>query len=160
VCERTGGAVVLEGSITSLGTQYVLGLRAKNCRTGDVLDEEQMQAVRKEDVLNVLGRMTSNFRTHAGESLAGINKHSTALAQATTPSLDALKAYSTGVNTAYTNGFAAAVPHLRRAVALDPQFAMAHGFLGLMYSNVAEADLARESTARAYQLRERATDRE
>jgi DNA-binding winged helix-turn-helix (wHTH) protein/Tfp pilus assembly protein PilF len=160
VCERTGGAAVLEGSIARLGTLYVLGLRARYCRTGDVLDEEQMQAVRKEDVLNALGRMTSNFRTHAGESLAGINKHSTALAQATTPSLDALKAYSTGRNTAFANGFAAAVPHLRRAVALDPQFAMAHGFLGLMYSNLGMADLARESTSRAYQLRERASDRE
>ncbi|MDQ2948331.1 MAG: serine/threonine protein kinase [Acidobacteriota bacterium] len=96
ICERGGSAAVLDGSIASLGSQYVLGLRAKNCRTGDVLDEEQVQASRKEDVLNALNQMASKFRTRVGESLSTIEKHSTPLAQATTPSLDALKAYSAG----------------------------------------------------------------
>ena len=94
ICERTASAAVLEGSIASLGSQYVLGLRAKNCRTGDVLDEEQVQAARKEDVLNALSQIASKFRTRVGESLATVEKHSTPLAEATTPSLEALKAYS------------------------------------------------------------------
>jgi eukaryotic-like serine/threonine-protein kinase len=94
ICERTASAAVLEGSIRSLGSQYVLGLRAKNCRTGDVLDEEQVQAARKEDVLNALSQIASKFRTRVGESLATVEKHDTPLAEATTPSLEALKAYS------------------------------------------------------------------
>src|SRR6266704_6662235 len=87
ICERTGSAAVLEGSIASLGSQYVLGLRAKNCRTGDVLDEEQAQARRKEDVLIALSQIASKFRTRVGESLATIEKHETPLAEATTTSL-------------------------------------------------------------------------
>src|SRR6185369_7022842 len=89
VCERTASAAVLEGSIASLGTQYVLGLRAKNCRSGSLLDEEQVQAAKKEDVLNALSQIASKFRTRVGESLATIEKHSTQLADATTPSLEA-----------------------------------------------------------------------
>jgi eukaryotic-like serine/threonine-protein kinase len=95
VCERTGGAAALEGSIASLGTQYVVGLVARSCRTGDVLDEEQVQAARKEDVLNALSSIAKTFRTRVGESLATVEKHSTPLVEATTPSLEALKAYST-----------------------------------------------------------------
>ena len=94
ICERTASAAVLEGSIARLGSQYVLGLRAKNCRTGEVLDEEQVQAARKEDVLNALSQIASKFRTRVGESLATVEKHDTPLAEATTPSLEALKAYS------------------------------------------------------------------
>ena len=94
ICERTASAAVLEGSIASLGSQYVLGLRARNCRTGDVLDEEQAQAARKEDVLNALSQIAGKFRTRVGESLATVEKHDTPLAEATTPSLEALKAYS------------------------------------------------------------------
>ncbi len=96
ICERTSSAAVLDGSIQSLGSQYVLGLRAKNCRTGDVLAEEQVQAARKEDVLNALSQIASKFRTRVGESLATVEKHSTPLAEATTSSLEALKAYSAG----------------------------------------------------------------
>jgi len=92
VCERTASAAVLDGSVVSLGSQYVLGLRAKNCRSGDVLDEEQVQAARKEDVLNALSHIASTFRTRVGESLATVEKHDTPLAEATTPSLEALKA--------------------------------------------------------------------
>ena len=95
VCERTAGAAVLDGSIAPLGSKYVLGLRAKNCHSGEVLDEEQVQAARKEDVLNALSQIASKFRTRVGESLATVEKHSTPLAEATTPSLEALKAYST-----------------------------------------------------------------
>jgi serine/threonine protein kinase len=88
ICERTASAAVLEGSVASLGSQYVLGLRARNCRTGNVLDEEQAQAARKEDVLNALSQIASKFRTRVGESLATVEKHDTPLAEATTPSLE------------------------------------------------------------------------
>ena len=88
---------MLDGSIAPLGSQYVLGLRARNCRTGDVLDEEQVQAAKKEDVLNALSQIASKFRTRVGESLATVEKHDTPLAEATTPSLEALKAYSAGL---------------------------------------------------------------
>jgi eukaryotic-like serine/threonine-protein kinase len=96
VCERTASAAVLEGSIAKLGSQYVLGLRAKNCRTGEVLADEQAQAARKEDVLNALSEIASKFRARVGESLATVKKYDTPLAEATTPSLEALKAYSMG----------------------------------------------------------------
>ena len=92
ICERTASAAVLEGSIASLGSQYVLGLRAKNCRTGDVLDEEQVQAARKEDVLNALSQIASKFRTRVGESLATVEKHRLRSPRRRRPSLEALKA--------------------------------------------------------------------
>jgi serine/threonine protein kinase/tetratricopeptide (TPR) repeat protein len=160
VCERTGSAAVLDGMIAPLGAQYVLSLRARNCRTGDILADEQAQAARKEDVLNALSRIATKFRTRVGESLASVEKHGTPLAVATTSSLEALKAYSTGYNVAFTSGFAAAAPHLKRAVAIDPQFAMAYAVLGNLYSNIGESALSMESTSRAYDLRERASDRE
>ncbi len=94
VCERTAAAAVLDGSIASLGSHYVLGLRAKNCRSGDILDQQQVQAARKEDVLTALSQIAIKFRTRVGESLATVEKHSTPLAEATTASLEALKAYS------------------------------------------------------------------
>ena len=160
ICERTGSAVVLEGSIASLGSQYVLGLRAKDCRTGDVLDEEQVQAARKEDVLNALSQIASKFRTRVGESLTTIEKHDTPLAEATTPSLEALKAYSAAWKVLSSTGAAAALPLFKRAIEIDPQFAMAHASLGDMYGQIGESDLSAESTSKAYQLRDRASDRE
>jgi eukaryotic-like serine/threonine-protein kinase len=160
ICERTASAAVLEGSIANLGSQYVLGLRAKNCNTGDTLDQEQAQAARKEDVLNSLSQITRKFRTRVGESLATVEKHSTPLAEATTPSLEALKAYSTAMKVNLSSGGAAAIPFFRRAVEIDPQFAMAYANLGLAYSALGESALSAESTTRAWQLRDRASDRE
>jgi eukaryotic-like serine/threonine-protein kinase len=160
ICERTGSAAVLDGSIANLGSQYILGLRAKSCRTGEVLAEEQAQAAKKEDVLNSLSQIASKFRKRIGESLATIETHSTPLEDATTPSLEALKAYSTGRSASYAKGAASAVPHLERAIAIDPQFAMAHGYLGFMYSGMGETDLSAEHTRKAYQLRDRVSDRE
>ena len=127
VCVRTGSAAVLQGSIAALGSQYVLGLRAKHCTTGDILADEQAQATRKEEVLIALSEMATRFRTRVGESLATIEKHSRPLAEATTPSLDALKAYSDAVKE-FTR--ARRVTLLQRAVALDPEFAVAHAQLG------------------------------
>ena len=160
ICARTASAAVLEGSIASLGSQYVLGLSAKTCGSGQVLDEEQVQAPRKEDVLNALSQIASRFRTRVGESLATIEKHDVPLAEATTSSLEALKAYSASWKVAFSTGFVAAVPLLKRAIEIDPKFAMAHAYLGLVYSDIGESVLSTESTSKAYQLRDRASDRE
>ncbi|MDQ2712263.1 MAG: winged helix-turn-helix domain-containing protein [Acidobacteriota bacterium] len=160
ICERTGSAAVLEGSIASLGTKYVLGLSAENCSTGDILDEEQVQAARKEDVLDAVTQIASRFRTRAGESLATIQKHDTPFAEATTPSLEALKAYSAALKVHFSRGAAAALPLFRRAVEIDPQFAMAHSYLGRMYANLDESDLSVESIRTAWRLRDRVSDRE
>jgi tetratricopeptide (TPR) repeat protein len=160
VCERTGSAAVLEGSIASLGSQYVVGLRARNCNTGAVLDQEQVQASRREDVLNALSQIARKFRTRVGESLATVEKHSKPLQEATTPSLEALQAYSAGIKAAAAGGSDAGSPFLRRAVEIDPQFAIAYANLGLGYSGLGESVLSAESVTKAWQLRERASDRE
>jgi len=160
VCERTGSAAVLEGSIASLGSQYVLWLRARNCRTGDALAQEQAQAGRKEEVLNALSRVAVQIRTRLGESLATVKEHSTPLEEATTSSLEALKAYSAGKNAGFAHGPAAAVPHYQRAIAIDPQFAMALADLGFVYNVTGETDLGAEYTCKAYALRDRVSDRE
>jgi len=160
ICVRTASAAVLDGSIANLGTEYVLGLRAKNCHTGDVLDEEQAQAAKKEDVLKVLSQIASKFRTRVGESLATVQKLDTPLPEATTPSLEALQAYSAGMKVSFSSGFADSVPLLKRAVEIDPQFAIAYACLGLMYSNLGETVLSVENTRKAYQLRDHASDRE
>jgi tetratricopeptide (TPR) repeat protein len=158
VCARTASAAVLEGSIASLGTQYVLGLRAKSCTTGDILADEQAQAARKEDVLATLSQIATRFRTRVGESLATIQKHSTPLEEATTPSLDALKAYSAAWRTTLSAGWRKAHPLYQRAVAIDPDFAMAHAQVGFGYSVMGESVLARPSAIKAHQLRDRASD--
>ena len=160
ICERTASAAVLEGSIASLGSQYVLGLRAKSCQTGDLLDQDQMPAARKEEVLNTLSQMASKFRARVGESLATVQKHNTPLEEATTSSLDALKAYSSALKIVYSTGSLAAEPLFKRATELDPKFAMAHAWVGRMYDDVGESALSAESTRTAFQLRDRASDAE
>jgi eukaryotic-like serine/threonine-protein kinase len=160
VCVRTGSAAVLEGSIATLGSQYVLGLRAKNCRTGDLLDDEQMQAVRKEDVLNALSQIASRFRSRVGESLATIKQHDTPLAEATTSSLEALRAYSAGRRAFSQSGTTASLPLIEHAVEIDPKFAMAYADLGHRYGEMGESDLSAESISKAYQLRNRTSDAE
>ena len=160
ICERIGGAAILEGSIAKLGSQYVLGLRARNCNTGVVLDREQIQARRREEVLNSLSQIASKFRMRVGESLETVQQHATPLASATTPSLEALKAYSTGMKVVESAGNSAAIPFFQRAVAIDPKFAMAYAQMGVEYSALGESLLSSESTARARQLRDRVSDRE
>ena len=154
VCVRTGSTAVLEGSIAALGSQYVLGLHATDCETGDILGDEQAQAARKEDVLSTLSEIATRFRTRLGESLATVEKHSMPLKDVTTPSLEALQAYSAGFN----GSPARAVPLFQRAVAIDPDFAMAHAFLGFRYGVLGESALARQSLLKAYQLRHRASE--
>jgi eukaryotic-like serine/threonine-protein kinase len=158
LCVRTGSTAVVTGSIANLGTQYVLGLRAENCGTGDLLDQEQLPAARKEDVLNVLSELATKFRTRVGESLVTVEKHSTPLEEATTPSLDALKAYSAAFRS--TNDARTAVPLLKRAIEIDPNFAIAHAQLALTYSGIGESLLGEQSMSKAYELRDRANDRE
>jgi DNA-binding winged helix-turn-helix (wHTH) protein len=160
ICERTGSAAVLQGSIARLGTEYVLGLRAEKCSTGEVLDQEQAQAARKEHVLNALSQIATKFRTRAGESLKMVQEHHTPLAEATTPSLEALRAYSAAWKAAFSMGFGAAVPLLKRALEIDPSFAVAYAFLGRIYGDIGESELSAESTNQAYRLRDRASDRE
>ena len=159
VCVRTGGAAVLEGSIAALGSQYVLGLHATNCATGDILADEQAQASRKEDVLSTLSQMATRFRTRIGESLATIERYSTPL-EATTSSLEALQAHSAGFKAALAGSSERAVALGQRAVAIDPDFALAHAQLGLRYGSFGESALARQSLQKAYQLRNRASDAE
>jgi hypothetical protein len=159
-CERTGSAAVLEGSIATLGSQYVLGLRAKNCNTGNILDQEQAVAPKREDILNSLSQVARTFRTKVGESLAMVEKHSTPLPEATTSSLEALRVYSTGMKVDISAGCAAAIPFFLRALRMDPGFAMAYASLGLCYSDAGESILSGESTTKAWQLRDRTSDRE
>jgi tetratricopeptide (TPR) repeat protein len=160
VCERTASAAVLEGSITLVGSQYVLGLRAKNCITGNILDQEQAVAAKREDVLNSLSEIGRKFRIRVGESMATVEKHSAPLFEATTPSLEALKAYSTGMKVGASSGLEAAVPFYRRAVEIDPKFAMAYANLGVAYAGNGESVLSAESTTKAWLLRDHVSDRE
>ena len=157
VCVRTGGAAVLQGSIAALGSQYVLGLHATNCATGDILADEQAQASRKEDVLTTLSQMATRFRTRVGESLATIERYSTPL-EATTPSLEALQAYSAGFKAGLAGSNLRGLSLYQRAVAIDPDFALAHAQLGFRYGVLGESALARQSLQKAYQLRNRASD--
>jgi len=160
ICERTGSAAVLDGSIAPLGSQYVLGLRARNCRSGDVLDQEQVQAAKKEAVLNALSQIATRFRTRIGESLTSVKQHDTPLPEVTTPSLEALKVYTTAWKVWGSAGPAASLPHIQRAIELDPQFALAHAFLGRVYSELWEPVRAAESANKAYELRYRVSDPE
>jgi DNA-binding winged helix-turn-helix (wHTH) protein len=160
VCERTGSAAILEGSIAPLGSQYVVTLQARSCRTGEVLDQEQVQAAKKEEVLSALGQIASRFRNRVGESLTTIQEHNTPLAEATTSSLEALEAYSAGWKLHTTSGAMAALPLLKRAVEIDPNFALAQATLGREYADLDESDLSSETATRAWQLRDHASDQE
>jgi tetratricopeptide (TPR) repeat protein len=160
VCERTSSAAMLEGSITRLGNQYVIALRATNCRTGDMLDQEQAPAEKKEDVLRALSELAGKFRIRVGESLATVEKYNTPLAEATTPSLEALQAYTIARRIYFSAGPEQAVGQFKRAIGLDPGFALAHAHLGQAYSGFSESVLAKKSTEQAYRLRERASEQE
>jgi len=158
VCERVGGAAVIDGTISAIGSQYVVGLNARNCQTGDVLDQEQARAARKEDVLNALTEIATRFRARIGESLATVRKHHTPLEEATTPSLEALKSYTTAQELFETAGPNAAIPHVQRALEIDPNFALAHLSLARMYGSLWEPVLAAQSAKRAFELRNRVSD--
>ena len=161
ICQRIQSAAVVDGSIANLGSQYVIGLKAVNCRTGDSLAQEQATAGAKERVLTALGEAAANLRGKLGESLTTVQKIDTPIEQATTPSLEALQAYSMGMETLMGKADSAAgVPMFQRAIRLDPNFVMAYAALGASYSNLGENDLAAENARKAYELRERVSERE
>ncbi len=159
ICERTASAIVMDGSIARLGQQYVLSLRASNCSTGDTLEQRQAQIARREDVLNALSELGRGFRARVGESTTAVER-SKPLLEATTHSLDALKAYSDGIKMAIASGNAAGIPYFKRAVEIDPGFAVAYAQMGISYSSNGESVLAAQSTTKAWQLRDRVSDRE
>src|SRR5664280_3868396 len=160
VCQRTGSKAMLTGSIAALGNQYVVGLKAADCNTGDVLAEAQEQAASKEAVLKALDSGAVSLRSNLGESLSSVQKYSTPLEEATTPSLEALKAYSLGRKASLANGETAALPLFKRAVELDSNFAAAYQAMSIVYSNRDEAGRAAEYARKAYELREKVTQRE
>lgn len=160
VCRRMGVKALLAGDIATLGTTYVLTLTAESCATGDAIATEQAEARRKEDVLAALGRASSAIRRRLGESLASIEKLDRPMFEATTSSLQALQSFGLGDERRAAGVEAEAIAFYRRAVELDPQFAMAHGRLGTVYANLGEPDLARTHYQRAYELRDRASERE
>lgn len=160
VCERSGGAAVLDASIALVGSQYVLGLRAKDCVTGRILDQRQATASRKEEVLAALSELSKQFRSGAGESLDTVERFSMRLPEATTPSFEALKAYSTANKFSLTTGnYDQSIPLLRHAIEIDPNFALAYAQLGFGLGN-REPALSAEYARKAWQLRNRVTDRE
>jgi tetratricopeptide (TPR) repeat protein len=160
LCVRAGSAAIIQGSIDRLGSHYVIGLTATSCSTGEALTHVQAEANRKEAVLKALTLVASRIRARLGESRSSIQEFETPLEEATTASLEALQAYTLGRRTARQAGSPADVPYLRRAVELDPDFAIAHAALGVSYINLAEAGLAATHLKRAYDLRDRVTERE
>jgi tetratricopeptide (TPR) repeat protein len=161
VCQRTASAAVLDGSIAQIGTQYLLTLKAVNCLNGDSLVSTEAQASDKNHVLDALGKVASEIRSKLGESLASVQKYDTPADNVTTPSLEALQAYTLGVQAAIIKSdSAAAVPFFERAISLDPNFAMAYARLGSCYINLGQTSRAAENQRKAYELRERVSERE
>jgi eukaryotic-like serine/threonine-protein kinase len=161
VCQRTASAATIEGTISSLGSQFVLGLQAVNCRTGDLLAQQQATAESKEQVLKALGDAASQIRWKLGESLTSVQKYDAPLDNTTTASLEALQAYSLGYQVAIVKDDAlGAIPLFERAISLDPNFAMAYARLGTSYFNTFQMNKAAEQTRRAYDLRDRVSERE
>ena len=160
VCLRTGSKAMLAGSIAGLGSQYVIGLKAVNCNTGDVLAEAQEQAAGKEAVLKALDAAAVSLRGKLGESLSSVQKYATPVEEATTPSLEALKAYSLGVKTEYAKGLTAGLPFYKRAVEIDPNFAMAYSGMSNVYWALNEVGQGAENIRKAYELREKVSERE
>ena len=158
VCQRAGAKALLGGTIAMLGSSYVITLNAQDCVRGGVFAEEQGQAPNKEAVLGVMGDAVSRFREKLGESLASVQRYDARIEEATTRSLEALKAYSQGLRTRRTTGDFDAVPFFRRAIDLDPEFALAYARLGTVYGNLQQPEEARKMTARAYELRQKTSD--
>ncbi|MFZ3331067.1 MAG: protein kinase [Candidatus Acidiferrales bacterium] len=160
VCQRAGSTAYLAGSIAALGTQYVIGLEALNCASGDVLAREQVTAAGKEQVLPALGQAAAKLRNEMGESLSSLQKFDVPLVQATTNSLEALKAYTLGQKAAFEKGDVEAIPFFKRAIELDPNFAWAYAYLGIDYSNLNQPSVAADYLKKAFDLRDRVTERE
>jgi len=160
LCQRTDSKAYIAGSIASLGSEYVLALKAVNCQTGDTLAQEQVTAKGKEQVLNAVGEATTKLRGNLGESLATVQKFDAPLEQATTSSLAALQAYSLGRKATNEKGSAAALPYDQRAIQLDPTFATAYREAGNDYIDLSQVERASEYLTKAFELREHASERE
>ena len=160
LCQRAGSKVYIGGAIGSLGSEYVLGLKAVNCLSGDTLAQEQVTAASKEKVVDALGEAASTMRGELGESLASVGKFDVPLYQATTSSLEALEAYSLGKEVYNKDGMAASLPYFERAIGLYPNFVMSHRVLGGIYLALGERGRGSDCLTKAFQLRERASERE
>lgn len=161
ICQRTASAATIQSSISNLGSQYVLGLKAVNCRTGDLLAEEQVTANGKEQVLKALGDAATKLREKLGESLASVQKYDALPENVTTPSLEALQAYALGNYTIdVANDYAAGIPLFQRAISLDPNFAMAYLGLAQSYQPLSELERCADNTRKAYELRQRTSESE
>jgi serine/threonine protein kinase/tetratricopeptide (TPR) repeat protein len=160
ICLRTGGKALLAGSISGVGSQYAVALQAANCQSGEALASAQTEANAREKVLPALTSAAASMRNKLGESLASVEKFDKPLEAATTPSLEALQAYSASLKIRREKGDSEAIPFLKRAIELDPNFALAYAALGIAYSNLSQASLASEYVKKAYELRQRASDRE
>jgi len=160
VCVRTGGTVIVTGSINQLGSQYVVGVKALSCATGDVLGEEQAQAARKEKVLSALNMAAVDLRRRLGESLASLQRYDTPVEDATTPSLEALKAFALARRQRLLEGDGSSIKFYDRAIELDPNFAMAYQGRAAAYKNLNQLERARADEKRAYELRLTVSDRE
>ena len=160
VCQRASSKAFLAGSIASLGSEYVLGLKVVNCQSGDVLAQEQATAASKEKVLDALGEAASKLRGELGEPLATVQKLDVPLRESTTSSLEALKAYGMGFTTVREKGDAPAIPFYKRAIELDPSFPMAYARLADTYIDLGQPSLALEYATKAYQLRDRVSEKE
>ncbi|MGA7931377.1 MAG: protein kinase [Candidatus Sulfotelmatobacter sp.] len=159
LCQRAGGTAVLDGSIAQIGSQYLLTLKAVNCSNGELLASTEAQASDKNHVLDALGKTASEIRNKLGESLGTVQKFDTPLEQATTPSLDALKAFSSGIRVLTTAG-PGAIPFFKQATEIDPNFAIAYAWLGRVYGDIGESGIAAEYTRKAYELRNRTSELE
>jgi len=160
LCQRTASKAMVAGSISQLGSSYVLSLDATNCLTGDTIEKAQVQAAGKDDVLKALGTAAGQLRRNLGESLASIGKYDAPIEGATTASLDALKSYSLALSTRRKQGDAPSVPFFRKAIEQDPDFALAHARLSTVYSNMGESELSRAEINTAYALRDRVSEPE
>jgi serine/threonine protein kinase/tetratricopeptide (TPR) repeat protein len=160
LCQRTGSAAVLDGSIAQIGTQYLLTVKAANCVSGQSLASTEAQASDKNHVLDALGATASEIRNKLGESLSTVQKFNTPLEQATTPSLEALKALSSAEKVLYASGSDSSIPFFKRAIELDPNFALAYAWVGRMYADIGEAGTVAGYTRKAYELRDRTSDAE
>ncbi len=158
LCQRTASAATIEGSISSLGSQYVLDLKAVNCHSGDLLAEEQTTADGKEQVLAALGGAATKMRQRLGESLASVQKYDAPPESVTTGSLEALQAYTLGLQRTIKDDYPGSIELYRRAISLDPNFAMAYARMGTAYSNLGQTALAAENTRKAYELRDRVSE--
>jgi DNA-binding winged helix-turn-helix (wHTH) protein/Flp pilus assembly protein TadD len=160
LCQRAGSKLMVQGSISSLGTTYLIGLTAIRCDNSDAVAHEQAEARYREEIIRALGEAATRLRTRLGESISSIHKYNAPLEQVSTASLEALKAYGTAVSMHSKEGDRAAIPFYNRAVQLDPNFALAYGQLATIYQNQGETQLARENSVKAFQHKERLTESE